>query len=87
MIVDEGECKKAAEVLGRTYSGNSHSNIYPSGCYASLSSFMGFFNKLESGTGNANAKSICKQGVYQFIHNRSSSNIYIYFELAKYYNA
>ena len=81
IIVDEGECKKAVEFLGRTYRGTERSSRNPSGCYAyklvgiGYFSGSGYFNKHESGTGNVNAKSICKQGVYQFIHNQSSSNI------------
>ena len=63
IIVDEGECKKAVEDLGQTYAGNEISSTYPSGCY-SYKDFDGYFNKHESGTGDANAKSICKQGVY-----------------------
>ena len=74
IIVDEGECKKAVEFSGRTYRGNERSSIHPSGCYA-YEHHSGYFNKHESGTGNKNTKSICKQGVYQFIHNQSSSNI------------
>ena len=70
MIVNEGECKKAVEYLGRTYRGNNTSSSYPSGCFA-YQGGNGYFSKLESGTGNANATSICKKGVYQFIHNQS----------------
>ena len=76
MILDEEECKKAVEDLGRTYHGTYTSSRYPSGCF-SCGDRTGYFNRRESGTGNANAKSICKQGVYQFIHNQSSSNIYM----------
>ena len=78
--MDEGECKKAVEDLGQTFRWTEISSEYPAGCY-SYDDHSGFFNKHESGTGNANAKSICKQGVYQFIHNQSSSNI-----LMKYYD-
>ena len=74
MIVDEGECKKAVEFLRLIYRGNQISRRNPSGCYAYEDS-SGYFNKHESGTGNAKVKSICKQGVYKFIHNQSSSNI------------
>ena len=73
IIVDEGECKKAVEFLERTYRGNERSRWDPSGCYA-YKDHSGYFNKHESGTGNANVKSICKKGVYQFIHNQSWSN-------------
>ena len=76
VIVDEKECKKASEERGGTYEGTVISSEYPSGCY--YQSYVGgYFNKHESGTGNANAKSICKQGVYQLIHNQSLSKIYI----------
>ena len=75
MIVDEGECKKAVEFLRLIYRGNEISRRNPSGCYAYEDS-GGYFNKHESGTGNAKVKSICKQGVYKFIHNQSSSNIH-----------
>lgn len=75
MIVDEGECKKAVEFLRLIFRGNQISRRNPSGCYAYEDS-SGYFNKHESGTGNAKVKSICKQGVYKFIHNQSSSNIH-----------
>ena len=75
IIVDEGECKKAAEDLGRQYQGNEIEIDYPSGCYAvGVRYRYVYFNMHDSGTGNVNVKSICKQGVYQFIHNQSSSN-------------
>ena len=74
-IVDEGKCKNAVEDLGRTYRGNETARAFPSGCYA-YGDNMGYFNYHESGTGHANAKSICKPGVYQFIHNQSLSIIY-----------
>ena len=74
MIVEEGECKKAVEGLGQRYVRNEISSTYPSGCYSYQDS-TGYFNKHESGTGNANAKSICKPGVNPFIHNQSFSII------------
>ena len=74
-IVDEGECKKAVEDLGLSYEGSETNSNWPSGCYA-WETRIGYFNKHESGTGNANAKSICKPGVYPFIHNQSFSIIY-----------
>ena len=74
MIVDEGECKKAVEFLRLIYRGNQISRRNPSGCYVYGDS-SGYFNKHESGTGNAKAKSICKSGIYQFIHNQSLSII------------
>ena len=75
--MDEGECKKAAEDLGREYQGNEIEADYPSGCYAvGVRYRYVYFNMHDSGTGNVNVKSICKQGVYQFIHNQSSSNIH-----------
>ena len=80
--MDEGECKKAVEFLGRTYRGKEFNGRNPSGCHAyklvdvGYFSGKGYFNKHESGTGNVNTKSICKQGVYQFTHNQSSSNIH-----------
>ena len=76
MIRDEEECKKAVENFGGQFSGNFVSSIYPSGCIA-FNDRSGLLNKHELGTGKADAKSICKQGVYQFTHNQSSSNIYI----------
>ena len=75
MIVDEGECKTALEDLGQTFIGNHSWSWYPSGCI-SIKDSVGYFNKHESGTGNANAKSVCKQGVYQFIHNQYLSKTY-----------
>ena len=63
IIVGEGECEKAAEDLGRVYKGNSIWSEYPSGCFAFGDQFA-YLNKHESGTGNADAKSICKPGVY-----------------------
>ena len=80
--MDEGECKKAVEFLGRTYRGKEFNRRNPSGCYVyprfgrGYFDRSGYFNKHESGTGSVNTKSICKQGVYQFIHNQSSSNIH-----------
>ena len=75
-IVDEGECKQAAERDGRLYQGNVMWSDRPSGCYVEGFTHRNiFFNKHESGTGSADAKSICKQGVYQFIHNQSLSKI------------
>ena len=74
MIVDEGECKTALAHLGQTYIGSYSWSWYPSGCF-SVRDSSGYFNKHESGTGSVNTKSICKKGVYQFIHNHSSSNI------------
>ena len=79
IIVDEGECKKAVEFLGRRYRGTEFNRRNPSGCFIyNIGGYFhnsGYFNKHESGTGNVDTKSICKQGVYQFIHNQSSSNI------------
>lgn len=60
MILDEGECKEAVEDLGQIYRGNEIKSEYPSGCY-SYNDRSGYFNKHESGTGNADVKSICKQ--------------------------
>ena len=76
--MDEGECKKAVEFLGRTYRGNQISSRNPSGCYTYYIGYFtgnGYFNKHESGIGNANAKSICTKGVYQSIHDQSLSKI------------
>ena len=77
-IVDEGECKTAAEDLDLVifYYGNEINSNYPPGCY--VEEVTGFlvvnFNEHDSGTGNQYAKSICK-GVYQFINNQSLSKI------------
>ena len=72
--MDEEECKKAVKDLGLSYYGSEINSYYPSGCYA-YKDIYAYFNKHESGTGNANAKGICKQGDYQFIHNQSLSKI------------
>ena len=77
--VDEGECKKAAEDLGLSYVGTTYLSNYPSGCFAYRAQDDARFNTHESGSGNGDAKSICKQGVYQFINNQSLSKLY-YFE-------
>ena len=60
-IVEENECKQAAEYLGRTYQGHDENSDYPTGCYAH-GIYNVYLNKHELGTGNAKAKSICKQG-------------------------
>ena len=65
IIVDVGECTKAIEDLGKTYYGSHTGSEYPSGCNV-YDDVNGYFNKHESGTTNADAKSICKQGVYPF---------------------
>ena len=77
MIVVEEECKWAVEVFGRIYGGNQELGSFPSGCYV-YDDRTGFFNKHESGSGSKRAKSICKQGVYQSIHNQSLSK-YVFF--------
>ena len=80
MIVVEEECKRAVEFFGRIYGGNHEIKSFPSGCYVyeDRKGFdrTGFFNKHESGSGSRRAKSICKQGVYQSIHNQSLSNVH-----------
>ena len=75
--MDEGKCKKAVEDLGSSYRGDLTNSNYPSGCFAFGNNY-GYFNKHESGTGHAYAKSICKPGVYQFIDNQSLSIIYYF---------
>ena len=76
MIVVGEECKWAVEVFGRIYGGNQELGSFPSGCYV-YDDRTGFFNKHESGSGSKRAKSIFKQGVYQFIHNQSLSNVHV----------
>ena len=46
VVATEGECKKAASLLGMNYEGNKSSTSYPAGCGASWFHSKVYFNAL-----------------------------------------
>ena len=67
--MDEDECILAVKHFGKTYMGSEETDYYPTGCYLYQSS-IAYFNKDLSNVGNANAKAICKQGIFNHIQSR-----------------
>ena len=61
--MDEDECILAVKHFGKRYMGSEETDYYPTGCYLYKSS-IAYFNKDLSNVGNANAKAICKQGIF-----------------------
>ena len=64
--MEEDECILAVKHFGKTYMGSEETDYYPTGCYFHVIStgVSGLFNKDLSDVGNANAKAICKQGIF-----------------------
>ena len=71
----EDECKKATHLSGRKYIKQLHMYVnYPPGCFV-LGEVFTYFNTVNSGLGNKEAKSICKQGIIIFLSCNKSIDI------------